>query len=185
MILCHVSYIGLNTLPCAKREYVSTSNHDGATMSRDQSTDSHVSARPEEERLLPIAAEGNEPPISPHGTQDVTIRNLSKVQFTFLYIMYFADYFLMYGVFSSIQSYSATAYGQNLYRLIVPIREIVKVVGFLLFLLKPIYSFSLVAITFFLGSMGGFYCLAIAKLSPHPPLQGLLIGKILLVSKTF
>ena len=181
MFLCFVSYICLNTLSCAKREYAPVTDinlrHDicgGLCQSEDF----------DEERLhlsysQSTSHEDTEPTVSDNALK----QSISRGHMVALQVLYVGVMCIMYGIMSPIQGFSARAYGYGLYTLIVPLTEIMRTAAFLLFLLKPIYSNTLAVSSFMIGAAAAAYCFAVALMSPHPPLHGSIAGEILIVSK--
>ncbi|XP_071477756.1 solute carrier family 52, riboflavin transporter, member 3-B-like [Diadema antillarum] len=186
MLICHLSFVGLNVLPCAKREYEIPEDgrrihHDpcGGLFKSQGDDDKENALLLSESVEMPAAAAETEAETASHTEPDRV--PLSTSQYIFLYVIIFMDFFVMYGIMSPIQSYSGSAYGQETYQCVVIFRNIAKVAGFLLFLVKPVHNFPVVIVTFLFGFVASIYGLTAAVMSPHPPLEGLFIGKILIV----
>ncbi|XP_072178737.1 solute carrier family 52, riboflavin transporter, member 3-B-like [Diadema setosum] len=182
MLVCHLSFIGLNVLPCAIREYATP--EDGRRRHHDPCGGLFQSQGEEDKEntiLLEMQATTGEAEAetSFHAESDQV--PLSTKQYTLLYVVIFMDFFILYGVMPTIQSYSGSAYGHDTLEYVVIFRNLSKVTGFLLFLVKPVRSFVLVIVTLLLGFLFATYGLIVAVMSPHPPLEGLLVGKIIIV----
>ncbi|XP_071480873.1 solute carrier family 52, riboflavin transporter, member 3-B-like [Diadema antillarum] len=184
MLLCLISFVGLNILPSAIREHVPCDDGRPAKHDPCGGLCRCAGSAADDEELIPLSevARSDVPPSETNNNHDNEQRSLSTLQFVCLYTILFGKCLLMYGIMSPIQSFSASAYGQSVYEYVVISGGISKLVGYFLFLIKPICSFTLVVLTFLLGTICAGYGMAVALMSPHPPLQGLVISNILIIA---
>lgn len=190
MLSCHIAFICLNTLPCARREY--TPQRDGHHLKRDGCGGLFKSLSSADEetdllRLTPVvSSNGNDTSISNKENNDsnneLTERHLTKKQVAFLYTIFFLNFLMAYGIMSPILGYSGSAYGHATFQLLVPLEQIAVAFAYFMFLLKPIYSFNAVAVSLVVAFFGYTYALVVASTSPYPPFSGLVAGKVLIVS---
>ncbi|XP_054763056.2 solute carrier family 52, riboflavin transporter, member 3-like [Lytechinus pictus] len=189
MLCCHISFICLNYLPCARREYAP--QPDGHHLKKDgcgglfQWNSSDDPSSNEANELLisrPNSLSGLESANSDQSKSCELEGELRNRQLVFLYSMCLLNKYILFGTLSPLQGFSASAYGRGTYGLVMPIHEIADALAFLLFLLKPIYSFKVVTGTFILGFISSLYCVLVAALSPYPPFSSIFFGKVLIVA---
>ncbi|XP_071477755.1 riboflavin transporter 2-like [Diadema antillarum] len=101
--------------------------------------------------------------------------------YVFLFIVLTLISAATYGVLPSIQSYSAGAYGADIYLLVTTCAEISVPVGYLLVTIRPTTNYLVVALTSAGGLAAGAYCMVTASLSPTPPFQDHPLGKGLII----
>ncbi|XP_063951278.1 riboflavin transporter 2-like [Lytechinus pictus] len=193
MLACHISFICLNNLPCSRREYVpqADGHHlrtDGCgglfkqseTLSADEEDGDRV-------RLMSVVRSHEDgSPNAPdeendNSGNDLAEQHLTKRQVVFLYTVFFINFTLSFGIMGPILGFSGSAYGNDTFEILVPMQEIAIAVAYFLFLLKPIYSFKVVAGSLLLAIACYTYDFVVAAASPNPPFYSIIFGKIYIV----
>ena len=195
-----IAFVLLNVLPLAKREYVTV----GSTLTRQNtsttstlqststtsSTESHSMLQRSQDAtgdhgtiIKDVDVEIKPDKISTEQQLQIPGGLLTRTQYAYLFCVLGYTNALSNGVLASIQSYSAGAYGLNTYLLASALSSIANPVACFLVIAAPSVKLSVVGLTALLGSSTGAYCLAMAILSPTPPLQFETLGSVFIVSE--
>ncbi|XP_071477754.1 riboflavin transporter 2-like [Diadema antillarum] len=116
-----------------------------------------------------------------HLTDSVSKTRSCSGRYAFLFVTLTIISGATYGFLPSIESYSAGAYGADIYLLVATFAEMSAPVGFLLVTIYPTNSYVVVALTSAGGMMAGSYCMVAALLSPTPPFHDQSFGKVFIL----
>ncbi|XP_072169295.1 solute carrier family 52, riboflavin transporter, member 3-A-like [Diadema setosum] len=183
MLTSFVSFVLLNFLPIARREYsaealtksVSSASSKSSALSESHSmTESGKYMVEDDTKTEEATSQSSKDPMIPKHTKALS-------HFVYLFLLLGFVNALSNGVLPSIQSYSCGAYSFNAYLLAATLGNVANPVACFIVMLFPQRSLLLVGVTAFCGTIMGGYCLATAALSPTPPLQDQLSGTVLVV----
>lgn len=184
MFACLVSYICLNYLPLAKKEYAPENQTQERTS---QSREDGQEDRGQYE-MIPSDKSEQENHSDKNDDTHVVPEMVDRkplVEFVLIFCILGLSNALVNCVLPSVQSFSAGAYGLNIYLLAATFGSIANPVACFIVMVKPSKSLWLVVAVFISGSLSGLYCFITAVTSPTPPLQDHWMGSVLVIVAWF
>lgn len=178
MLSCFVAFVCLNHLPSVRREYAP----EYLNQQREASSDAGGNQRQRQYEMV-SSKKDEDDEIEVSSVLSQPRQSSSILEFVALFVILGVANALVNCVLPSIQSYSAGAYGLNIYLLAATFGNIANPLACFVVMLKPSRSFVLVITVFALGTVAGIYCFVTALTSPLPPLQDSVMGSILVVSR--
>ena len=188
MICCCAAFIALNKCRAAKREWAETSARlelassiavDNQTFASSVEAlgDSSVDKSQRKTSINPIEFDTS-------SDSDASVdTKIPKLVMFYLLAMHCWVCALSNGALPSLQSYSCLPYGNSAYHLAVTLSAMANPTACLVAYFFPITNVCLIAVFTFLGSSVSCYIIALAALSPLPPLIGQASGETLMVFK--
>nr|SVE75791.1 EOG090X07AW [Daphnia hispanica] len=181
MVCCAASFIGLNHCAVAKRE-----RYESVATRIPLAIDNQTFVASSE--LVDPTFNGKSAKISYHVELDTVSEetqrantDISKSKFFYLLMLQAWVCALSNGALPSIQSYSCLPYGNIAYHFAVTLSAMANPLSCLIAYFLPITDVCLIAVFAFLGTSVSAYIIALAALSPTPPLVGYPSGETLMV----
>ena len=178
MVTCGVAFTLLNYLPICKGEHVSLKTkhkYDTQEEMNMSSTQKFVNSSHNSE-------ETSESDINlEQQTSDASLK-LSSCSYFYLLLIILWTNALTNGVLPSVQTYSCLPYGSQTYHLAVTFSQIANPIACGVAFFLPVTSGGILGLATLTGSAISAYILALATLSPVPPLTDSAVGSVLAVS---
>lgn len=181
MVCCAASFIGLNHCSVARRE-----RYESVATRIPVAIDNQTFVASSE--LVDPTFNGKSTKINYHVELDTVSEEQQRVntdipKSVFIYLLTLQAWVcaLSNGALPSIQSYSCLPYGNTAYHFAVTLSAMANPLSCLIAYFLPITNVCLIAMFAFLGTSVSAYIIALAALSPVPPLIGYPSGETLMV----
>ncbi len=188
MICCAASFVGLNQCAAARKEYAEPSTPRIGSTSTPVAVDNQNFVASSElvdpaltRKSLKITYQTDLHSVSSEEQRVNT--DIPRSVLIYLLIIQAWVCALSNGALPSFQSYSCLPYGNTAYHLAVTLSAMANPVSCLIAYFLPITNVCLIAVFAFLGTSVSSYVIALAALSPTPPLVGYPSGETLMVNR--
>nr|SVE77640.1 EOG090X07AW [Daphnia lumholtzi] len=182
MVCCAASFIGLNHCSVARRE-----RYESVATRIPVAIDNQTFVASSE--LVDPTFNGKSAKINYHVELDTVSEEQQRVntdipKSVFIYLLLLQAWVcaLSNGALPSIQSYSCLPYGNTAYHFAVTLSAMANPLSCLIAYFLPITNVCLIAVFAFLGTSVSAYIIALAALSPTPPLVGYPSGETLMIT---
>nr|SVE81353.1 EOG090X07AW [Daphnia magna] len=182
MVCCAASFIGLNHCSVARRE-----RYESVATRIPVAIDNQTFVASSE--LVDPTFNGKSTKINYHVELDTVSEEQQRVntdipKSVFIYLLTLQAWVcaLSNGALPSIQSYSCLPYGNTAYHFAVTLSAMANPLSCLIAYFLPITNVCLIAMFAFLGTSVSAYIIALAALSPVPPLIGYPSGETLMIT---
>nr|CAG4637053.1 EOG090X07AW [Ceriodaphnia reticulata]SVE72972.1 EOG090X07AW [Ceriodaphnia reticulata] len=186
MICCAASFVGLNQCASARKEYAEPVSPRIGGTSNSVAVDNQTFAASSE--LVDPALTRKSVKITYQTDRDSVESEEQRVntdipRSVLIYLLMIQAWVcaLSNGALPSFQSYSCLPYGNTAYHLAVTLSAMANPLSCLIAYFLPITNVCLIAVFAFLGTSVSSYVIALAALSPTPPLVGYPSGETLMI----